>query len=73
MAPQQAAAVPRLALRSYMWVNGARAQGRWGGALSDVGSCLEQPLEPNSVEGRAGVPPAQGAASGGMGVNTQTH
>lgn len=56
-----------------MWVNGARAQGRWGGALSDVGSCLEQPLEPNSVEGRAGVPPAQGAASGGMGVNTQTH
>lgn len=30
MAPQQAAVVPRLALRSYIWVSGAGAQGRWG-------------------------------------------
>lgn len=55
-APQQAAAVPRLALRSYMEVNGAWVQGRRGGALSDLGSCLEQPLEPNSVVGGRGGP-----------------
>lgn len=30
-APRQAAAVPRLALRSYVEVNGAGAQGCWGG------------------------------------------
>lgn len=45
--PSAGSGGPRLALRSYMEVNGAWAQGRWGGALSDLGSCLEQPLGPD--------------------------
>lgn len=53
-----------------MEVNGAWVQGRRGGALSDLGSCLEQPLEPNSVAGGAG---GAGRPSEGAGVNRQTH
>lgn len=30
------------------------ARGRWAGALRDVGSCPEQPLEPDAVAGRVG-------------------
>lgn len=39
---------------TLVWSQGPGLQSR---ALSDVGSCLEQPLESNSVEGRAGGRP----------------